>query len=363
MWEYFVGHGKFGKVMMMKKLAIVCTSVLALTGCNDQASSGQGGSRDQIKIVGSSTVFPFAKAVAEQFQNLDPSYKTPVLESTGTGGGMELFCNGVGPNTPDIVNASRRMKKSEYDRCQQNGVKNISEFIVGIDGIAIAESNQGKKFALTTKQIYEAIAANPYGKPNTSVTWSDIDASLPAIKIHIYGPPSTSGTRDALEELIMEPGCKTDAAVTAMKTSDEKKYDAVCHEIRTDGAYVDAGENDNLIIQKLAANPDSLGIFGYSYLEANLDKVHGIPIGGVAPTYDAISGGSYPGARPLYIYVKGEHVGVIPNIKQYVAEFLKAGGSDGYLKKDGLITSPDAVREKMIAAVDTMPPLGGSELK
>ena len=348
---------------MIKKFAIVCVSALALAGCNDQASSGQGGSRDQIKIVGSSTVFPFAKAVAEQFNSLDPAYKTPVLESTGTGGGMELFCNGVGPNTPDIANASRRMKKSEFDRCQKNGVKKVSEFIVGIDGIAIAESNKGQKFSLTTKQIYEAVAANPYGKPNTSKKWSDIDPSLPSIKIHIYGPPSTSGTRDALEELIMESGCKTDASVTAMKDTDKEKYESVCHEIRTDGAYVDTGENDNLIIQKLAANPESVGIFGYSYLEANLDKVHGIPVGGVAPTYAAISDGTYPGARPLYIYVKGEHVGVIPNIKQYVAEFLKAGENDGYLKKDGLITSPDVVREKMIAAVDTMPALDGSELK
>ncbi len=348
---------------MMKKFAIACISVLALAACSDQASSGQSGGRDQIKIVGSSTVYPFAKAVAEQFKELDPSYKTPVAESTGTGGGIELFCEGVGANTPDIANASRRMKKTEFDRCQQNGVTNITELVVGIDGIAIAQSNQGPKFSLTPAQVYEAIAANPYGKPNTTQNWSDVDASLPNIKINVYGPPSTSGTRDALTELIMEVGCNTDAATKALKESDKNKFEAVCHEVRTDGAYVDTGENDNLIIQKLAANPNSLGIFGYSYLEENTRKVRGLPIGGVEPTYATISGGSYPGARPLYIYVKKDHVGVIPNLKEYIAEFIRAGANDGYLKKIGLITSPDDVRAKMTAAVDAMPALNGNELK
>ncbi len=348
---------------MMKKLSIACISVLALSACNDQASSGQGGARDYIEIVGSSTVYPFAKAVAEQFENLDPAYKSPKLESTGTGGGMELFCSGVGPNTPDIANASRRMKKSEFDRCQENGVENIVEFIVGIDGIAVAQSKEGAKFSLTPAEIYEAVAANPYGKPNTAVNWSDINPSFPNTKINVYGPPSTSGTRDALTELIMEVGCKTDAATKALKESDKEKFEEVCHDVRTDGAYVDTGENDNLIIQKLSANPDSLGIFGYSYLEANMDKIRGMPVAGVEPTYDAIAGGEYPGARPLYIYLKGEHVNVIPNLKEYVAEFLKAGASDGYLKKYGLITAPDDVRAKMDAAISELSALDGSELK
>jgi len=347
---------------MLKKLALGAVSLLALSACQDQASVGQGANRSEIRIVGSSTVFPFAKAVAEQFST-DGANPSPILESTGTGGGMKLFCSGIGANTPDIENASRRMKASEFELCATNGVSDVVEVQIGIDGIAIAQANEGPTVELTPTQIYEAIAANPFGKPNKVTKWSEIDASLPDQPISVYGPPSTSGTRDALTELIMEKGCKTDEATKALKKSDKDKYKAICHEVRTDGPYIDAGENDNLIVQKLKANPNSVGIFGYSFLEENRDTVRGISVSGVAPTYDAIASGSYPGARPLYIYIKKQHVGVIPGLQEYVAEFVNAGTKDGYLAKVGLISSPDDVRAQMADVAKNLPTLTGEELK
>lgn len=347
---------------MLKKLALLTIASLAASGCQDQASGGQGGTRTEIRIVGSSTVFPFAKAVAEQF-SINGSNPSPILESTGTGGGMNLFCSGVGADTPDIENASRRMKASEFELCQSNGVTDVVEVQIGIDGIAIAQANDGTPFSLTPVQIYKAIAERPFGKENTAKKWSDIDPSLPAFAISVYGPPSTSGTRDALTELIMEVGCVTDPATKALKDSDKEKFEAICHDVRADGGYVDAGENDNLIVQKLKANPNSVGIFGYSFLEENLDSVRGIPVSGVNPTYDAIASGEYPGARPLYVYVKKQHVGVIPGLRDYMIEFVNAGTRDGYLVKAGLIASPDAVRTKMAEVVRNMTPLAVDELK
>ncbi len=347
---------------MLKKFALLAVSSLALSACQDQASGGQGGTRSEIRIVGSSTVFPFAKAVAEQF-SINGANPSPILESTGTGGGMNLFCAGVGADSPDIENASRRIKASEFELCQSNGVTDIVEVQIGIDGIAIAQANNGASFSLTPVQIYKAIAERPFGKENTAKKWSDIDPSLPGFAISVYGPPSTSGTRDALTELIMEVGCVTDPVTKALKASDKAEFEAICHEVRADGAYIDAGENDNLIVQKLKANPNSVGIFGYSFLEENLDSVRGIAVSGVNPTYDAIASGEYPGARPLYIYVKKQHVGVIPGLQEYLMEFMKAGTRDGYLVKAGLIASPDDVREKMTEVVRNMTPLAISELK
>ena len=342
----------------MKPSLIVATAAaaLSLTGCQDQAGGGSGGTRDQIAIVGSSTVFPFAKLVAERF-SAQSGFDAPRLESTGTGGGMKLFCEGVGAGTPDIANASRRMKATELEMCLENGVDEVVEVQVGIDGIAIAQANGGQAMALTPKQVYEAIAENPYGTKNTAENWSDIDASLPTIPISVYGPPSTSGTRDALTELIMEVGCVSDPAVAALKESDEERFDAICHDVRADGAYIDAGENDNLIVQKLVANPNSVGIFGYSFLEENSDSVRGISMGGVMPTYDAIASGEYPGARPLYIYVKKAHIGVIPGLQEFVQAFVEAGGAEGYLSKIGLISVPDDVRTAMEAAASALPVL------
>lgn len=347
---------------MLRTIALAAIASLGLAACQDQASGGQGGTRGEIRIVGSSTVFPFAKAVAEQF-SINGANPSPILESTGTGGGMSLFCAGVGADTPDIANASRRIKASEFELCQSNGVTDIVEVQIGIDGIAIAQANNGPAFSLTPAQIYEAIAERPFGKENLNRKWSDIDPSLPDFAISVYGPPSTSGTRDALTELIMEVGCVTDPATKALKDSDEEQFKNICHEVRTDGGYVDAGENDNLIVQKLKANPNSVGIFGYSFLEENLDSVRGISVSGVNPTYEAIASGEYPGARPLYVYVKKQHVGVIPGLREYMQEFINAGTRDGYLVKAGLIASPDNVRQKMIEVVDNMTPLTVGELK
>lgn len=349
--------------MMFRNFSIAALGALALAGCQDKAGGdAAGGSRSEIRIVGSSTVYPFAKAVAERFAS-ESGNKAPVLESTGTGGGIEQFCSGVGANTPDIANASRRLKKSEFETCQKNGVTDIVEIEIGIDGIALAQAKGAKPLPLSPLQVYKALAAKPFGKEQTAKTWSDIDPSLPATKIAVFGPPTTSGTRDAFNELIMEAGCNTDATIKALKDSDKKKYEAICHDMRTDGGYMDQGENDNLIVGKLVANPEALGVFGYSYMEENADKVSGIALEGVVPTYDSIAGGKYPGARKLYIYIKKAHVGKIPGIKEFAEAFAAAGAPDGYLVKLGLIASPDDAREAAKQAASGLPVLDGAKLK
>jgi phosphate transport system substrate-binding protein len=350
---------------MMKKISLIAISALALSACNDQASTGgaSGGSRQEIRIVGSSTVFPFAKAASEAFAKADASRKSPVLESTGTGGGMEQFCKGVGADTPDITNASRRIKKKEFENCQKNGVTDIVEIQVGVDGLALAESNKGQKFALSALDVYKALAANPFGKPQTAKLWSDVNPALPKLPISVFGPPTTSGTRDSFHELIMEAGCKTDAALKALKDTDKEKFEATCYEIRTDGAFKEQGENDNLIVQKLDANPNMIGIFGYSYMEENASKVHGIPMDGVSPTIATISDGSYPGARKLFMYVKKAHLDKIPGIKEYIAEFLKGGAVGGYLTKLGMIASTDADYKSATDAANGMTAMTGADLK
>jgi phosphate transport system substrate-binding protein len=350
---------------MIKKISLVAISALALAACNDQASTGgaAGGSRQEIRIVGSSTVFPFAKAASEAFAKADPSRKSPVLESTGTGGGIEQFCKGVGAETPDIANASRRMKKSEFENCQKNGVKEIVEVQVGIDGLALAQSNKGTKFVLSTADVYKALAANPFGKPQTAKLWSDVNPSLPKLPISVYGPPSTSGTRDSFHELIMESGCKSNAAMEALKDTDEDKYKAICIEVRTDGAFKEQGENDNLIVQKLDSNPNMIGVFGYSYMEENASKVHGIVMDSVTPTIATISDGSYPGARKMFIYVKKAHIDKIPGIKEFIAEFLKGGAVGGYLTKLGMIASTDADYKMATEAANSLNAMTGADLK
>jgi phosphate transport system substrate-binding protein len=352
---------------IMKKSFVLATAVAAsalLASCGGAGGDAAGGkTRDSIRAVGSSTVYPFAKAVAEAFAKSYSDFKSPIIESTGTGGGMKLFCAGVGPDTPDIANASRRMKKSEFDECQKNGVKDIVEIQVGLDGIALASSKAGISMNLTPAIIYKALAAKPFGKEQTAKTWKDVDPSLPAEPILVYGPPSTSGTRDALKELILEAGCKTDAASKALKDTDEDKYKQICTEVRSDGAYVDAGENDNLIVQKIEANSKALGIFGYSYLEENADKLKGMTINGVQPTYDNISNFSYPGARPLYVYAKKAHLDAIPGLKEYLGEWPKMWGKGGPLAKIGMVASPDDVIAKSTATVTNFSSLAGDELK
>ncbi len=340
-------------------LATAVGAALLLAGCG----GAQTASRDQIRAVGSSTVYPFAKAVADSLAKSGASIKSPIIESTGTGAGMKLFCAGVGVQHPDIENASRRMKKSEYDDCVKNGVDKIVEIQVGLDGVAFAEARGGLGLKLTPEDVYKAIAANPYGKPNTAKTWKDVNPSLPAEPILVYGPPSTSGTRDALKELILAKGCDANPEMKALKDSNKDQHDKVCTEVRSDGAYVDSGENDNLIVQKLEANPKAIGVFGFSYLEENADKLIGLTMNGIEPTYASISDFSYPGARPLYIYVKAAHLDAIKGLKEYVAEWAKSWGKDGMLAKQGMVVSPDDVQAKNAVVASSFTLLDPAQLK
>ncbi|MFZ1895054.1 MAG: PstS family phosphate ABC transporter substrate-binding protein [Rhodoplanes sp.] len=323
--------------------SLIAAGAIAATGL---ALTGAAQARDQIRIVGSSTVYPFTTTVAEQFGKASAT-KTPVVESTGTGGGMKLFCAGVGESHPDATNASRAMKKSEFEDCQKNGVKDIVELKVGFDGISMAQSKAGTPIQLTLPQLFLALAKEvpgPDGKliPNPNKNWSDIDKSLPNIKIEVLGPPPTSGTRDALHELMLEQGALKIPALAQLKKSDPKAFDKAWKSLREDGAYVEAGENDNLIVQKLDANKNAFGIFGYSFLEENSGKLRGVVFEGVEPTYENIASGKYPGSRPLFIYIKKQHVGVIPGLDQFVVEYVspKASGEDGYLAKKGLVPLP-----------------------
>ena len=337
----------------MKKAAVIfALAGIMPAGCQDTGAGGGqggGGSRAQIRAVGSSTVYPFTTAVAEQFVRKYPRFKAPVIESTGTGAGMKLFCAGVGAQHPDIESASRRIKPAEAEACRKNGVDKIIELEIGIDGLAIAESKEGEPLKLTQQQIYEALAANPYGRPNTAKTWKDVDPALPAIAIKVYGPPPTSGTRDSFNELILEKGCNANPEMEALRKSDEDKHKDVCTKVREDGAFVEAGENDNLIVQKLIASPDTIGVFGYSFLEENVDKLRGVALGGVEPSSETISNFTYPGARRMFIYVKQAHLNAIPGLKEFVAEYARGWEPGGYLSRRGLIPAPEDVRVKNAA--------------
>ncbi len=323
------------------------------------AAAGSAAARDQIRIVGSSTVFPFSTAVAETFGKTS-SFKAPVVESTGSGGGIKLFCAGVGLSHPDITNASRRIKKSEVEKCAANGVKEVVEVKIGYDGIAMGQSKAGADLKLTKKQIFLALAAKvPSGDKmvdNPYKMWSEIDPSLPRIKIEVLGPPPTSGTRDAFVELVMREGAK---AFPNIKKLDKKPFRAISDKMREDGAFIEAGENDNLIVQKLEANPSAVGIFGFSFLDQNADKIKGAEVEGVKPTFEAIADGSYKVSRSLYFYVKKAHVGVVPGIQEYVAEFTseKAAGDEGYLTDKGLIPLPSADRKAMSKGASGLVPL------
>jgi len=345
--------------MFLKSLGLAATAVTAL-GISTQADA-----RTQMRAVGSSTVYPFAKIVAERIARANPRLGTPIIESTGTGAGMKLFCAGVGERFPDVENASRRMKASEAKACAANGVTQITEIQVGIDGIAFATARNTPIPNLTTRDVYLALAKTPFGKPNRAKTWRDVNARLPNLPIRVYGPPPTSGTRDALGELIMTAGCDTNPGMAAVKKADESKYKAICTGMREDGGYIEAGENDNLIVQKIEANPGTIGIFGYSYLEENAARVKGLPINGVVPTYQTISAFKYPGARPLYIYIKNAHANAIPAVRAYAAEFTKesAFGPNGYLLRAGLISAPNNVRARSQQAARALAPLNLASLK
>jgi phosphate transport system substrate-binding protein len=361
----------------MKKLTLAIAAALALSATAAHA-------RDNIEIVGSSTVYPFSTSVAETFAKKTGN-AAPKVESTGTGGGIKLFCTGAGIDTPDIANASRRIKKGEMETCTKNGVDKITEVQVGFDGIAIANAKSAAAYDLSLKDVFMALAKkvpNAKGElvDNTAKTWKEVNAALPDAKIEVLGPPPTSGTRDAFAEMVMEGGCKGIATLDAIKTeagklkdagkkdeaeAKEKEHKAACQTIREDGVYIEAGENDNLIVQKLEANTNALGIFGYSFLEQNEDKVKGSKIGGVAPTFETISDASYPVSRPLFMYVKNAHVDQVKGIKEFVAEFTSetAWGNDGYLADKGLIPMPDAMRKEVAATAAELKPLAADALK
>jgi len=332
----------------MKSISMALVAALAVSAF----AATDASARDQIRIVGSSTVYPFATVVAERFGK-SSSFKTPVIESTGSGGGLKLFCAGVGDQHPDITNASRAIKSSEVEKCKKNGVTSVTEVKIGYDGIVIANSKAAPQMVVTRKQLFLALAKDvPAGEgktqPNPNKMWSDVDPSLPKVKIEVLGPPPTSGTRDAFVELVMDHGCDSFAWIKAMKKTDKKMHKAICNGIREDGGYIEAGENDVLIVKKLEANPNAFGIFGFSFLDQNADKIQGSKVEGQEPTFDAIADGSYPVSRPLFFYVKNAHVGKVPGIKEYLAEFTsdKAWGNDGYLADKGLIPMPEAERKK-----------------
>ena len=366
----------------MKKHLVSAALVASISGL----STAYAAERDTVSIVGSSTVYPFATVVAERFGR-STKFSTPKIESTGSGGGLKLFCKGVGANTPDITNSSRRIKKSEYDDCQANGVTDIVEVLVGYDGIAIANSKEAPRLELGLKDLYLALAKDipgPDGRlmPNPNKTWKDVNPRLPATRIEVLGPPPTSGTRDAFAELAMGGGAEEIPALEALSKLGAEQVDdiraalaklgiagaydamaknkgrapkggdlfnAIAYAIREDGAYIEAGENDNLIVQKLEANPDAVGIFGFSFLEENGDKVQGSLVNGTEPTFDSIASGEYPVSRPLYFYIKGAHVGKIPGIREYAMEFVsdKAMGEDGYLPERGLIPLGEEALEQV----------------
>jgi len=339
-------------------VATVAVGVLVASSALAQAS------RDYVYIVGSSTVYPFATVVAERFGR-GSEFKTPKVESTGSGGGLKLFCDGIGVDYPDIANASRAIKQSEVDNCVRNGVSEIVEVKIGYDGIVFANATSGQTIALTRRDIYLGLAsqvpANVEGKliENPYSTWQDVNVDLPALKIEVLGPPPTSGTRDAFVELAMEGGCNTVPWIKALKDTNGDRYKALCHTIREDGAFVEAGENDNLIVQKLQANPSAFGIFGFSFLDQNAEKVKGASIDGSEPTFEAIADGSYPVSRPLYFYAKKAHVEVIPGLKGFLREFTseRAWGEEGYLSDRGLIPMPDEERQAVASTVSSLTPL------
>ena len=348
---------------MKNNIFVAAIAAFALSACGQ--GGGAGGTSEQMQIVGSSTVYPFTTAVAERFGQSNPNFKAPIVESTGTGAGMKLFCNGVGDQFPDFTNASRRIKASEHQSCAANGVKQIVEVPVGIDGLALVESNNApNQMQLTPADVYKAIAANPFGKrPNTAKTWKDVNPTLPATPISVFGPPPTSGTRDSFAELILEKGCDSDPAMKALKDSDKDRHKDVCTKIREDGVYVEAGENDNLLVQKVSQNPGAIGVLGYSFLEENRGAIRGIPLGGVAPSAETIRSLDYPGARIIYIYGKGEHMNVIPGMKEFLAEYGRGMGPNGYLAQRGLIPLPEDQHQRAMATIQSLTPVNASELK
>ncbi len=352
------GPGPGRPARLWQRAAAFAGAAAAALSCLGLAA-GAAAARDQIRIVGSSTVFPFATAVAEQFGR-SGGFRTPVVESTGTGGGFKLFCAGVGVDRPDIADASRAIKDSEKKECARNGVSAITEVKIGHDGIVLANAKAGPAMSITVAQLWLALARQvPVDgrlAPNPYKRWKDIDPALPDEEIEVLGPPPTSGTRDAFVELVMDKGC---AAVPQVRALDGDARRLACQTLREDGAFIEAGENDNLIVQKLEANPAAFGIFGFSFLDHNADRLQGSAVNGERPTFEAIAAGRYPVSRPLFFYVKNAHVGVIPGLREYIAEFMsdRAMGEDGYLIDKGLIPLAAEEREAARRAALALQPI------
>lgn len=343
----------------MRKFWLALPLGLAVSACG----GGNSNAASQLKIVGSSTVYPFTTAVAEAFQRANPGISV-IVESTGTGSGIKLFCEGVGQKYPDMVNASRQMKKSEFDACAGAGAKQVIEVPIGIDGLTLIESNRAAPLKVSLADVYAAVAANPYGKgPNQAKTWQDVNPALPPIKIRVLGPPPTSGTRDSFAELMLTKGCDSDPAMKALKESDEARHKDICTKVREDGAFVEAGENDNLLVQKVEADPGTIGVLGYSFLAENADRIRPVEIDGVAPTEATIQNLTYPGARKLYVYVKGEHAAVKPAIRGFLAQFAKEWGTGGVLEKRGLVPFVGKDAAQANAAATGLAPLDPASLK
>lgn len=353
----------------MKTFAYLAVAAVALSACGQQAPKGgaekaagrSASGRDQVWAAGSSTVFPFATRVAENVAKTTGGRPAKV-ESLGTGGGFKLFCGGAGAGFPDVANASRPIKKSEFEQCAANGVTEIVEIKIGYDGIVIANAKSGPTYNFKLDQVYRGLAAelpSPSGyAKNTAKTWKDVDPALPAQAILVYGPPPTSGTRDAFSELAMEKGARKIPTLETLRGADEDAFKAKAHTIRSDGAWVDSGENDNAIVQTLTKTPNALGAFGYSFLENNMDTVKAASIDGVAPTFETISNGTYPISRSLYVYVKKANIGVTPGLREFVNAFVSdaATGKGGYLQQRGLIPlSAEEHAAQKKAATDLTP--------
>ncbi|MBA2635780.1 MAG: substrate-binding domain-containing protein [Sphingomonas sp.] len=345
----------------MRNIIFLLPAAALLAACGSN-SSGGAGTAAQLKIVGSSTVYPFTTAVAEDFQRANPGVSV-IVESTGTGAGMKLFCSGVGANTPDLTNASRRIKSGELEDCNQNGVNQVIEFPVGIDGLTVIQASTAQPMKLTLRDLYAALAATPFGKPQTAKTWKDVNPALPATAIRVLGPPPTSGTRDSLNELFLQKGCESDPAMKALKESDSDKHNEVCTKIREDGAFVEAGENDNLLVQKVSADPNALGVLGYSFLDENTDKVRAVELNGMTPDASSITNLSYPGARKIYIYAKGEHIQAKPAIREFLAAYARMTGSGGPLQSRGLVPFAAADAAAAQEQATALKPLDAASLK
>ncbi len=346
---------------MRKQLLSAAGLLILLAACNQTTTAVA--ERSHILASGSSTVYPFTRAVAERFHDSNPQLAAPVVESTGTGVGIGLFCAGTGGNHPDIVDASRRMRPSELQQCRANGINNITELQIGSDGLAFVQSPAGPGIRLTRRELYEALAATPYGEPNSKRRWNEINPSLPDIPILFYGPPAADGTRDSLAELILIPGCESNAEMRQLREQDERRFHQLCTTIRSDGVYVESGEDDERTAVQLIVNPGAIGIFGFGYLERGGARLRGLAIDGIAPSVETIASGRYAGARPLFIYVKADQADRVPGLRAFVADYARAIGPGGYLAQSGLIPAPDPVRAQTAQAATALTPLDPRALR